>query len=313
MRPGFRFCIALFALVSITACDRAEPERSNDTPVVVLPPPSDSVDSNAVAVSPWNAAAGPAFLVIGANSTQAAVILGSLDSSVELDSTRLDLASIRNANFDLLLSGRRVGSARAGAIIPPESADECVAWPHVSIEAPPDSQPGSWTVGVLRGRFTPTEPDSIAGQSRRDSLRLTMELTRIASAAPDDTVESLKGIPYVVRRGYLINVPGNPSLVLAEVTRSLNQEASPTQEHMLLIVEREAASSRYRLAYVERTSGPEEALESTELLTAGVIRGSTQPSILLARYIGDGVTYSLLERLDEGTWRLRWTSAYAGC
>lgn len=313
MRPGIRLCSGIVAVFLIAACERSEPARSNDTPVVVTPPPSDSVDSTVVVVSPWDTAAGPAFLVAGANASQAAVVLGSFDSSVELDSARFDLGAITNADFDLLLSGRRVGPARAGSIIPPESADECVAWPHVSIDAPPDSQPGSWTVGVLRGRFTPIEPDSIAGQSRRDSLRLTMEITRIASAAPGDTVESLKGIPYVVRRGYLINLTGYPSIVLAEVTRSLNQEASPTQEHMLLIVEREPSTSRYKLVYVERNSGTEESLESTELLTAGIVRGASQPSILLARYMGDGVAYSLLERLEDGDWRLRWTSAYAGC
>lgn len=313
MRPGFRLCVLSIVLISAAACERAEIERSNDTPVVVVPPPSDSVDSVAVTVSPWDTAAGPAFLVVGASAGQAAVVLGSLDSSGELDSSRFDLSAIRNARFDLLLSGRRVGSARTGSTIPPESPDECVAWPHVTLEVPADSQPSSWTVGVIGGRFSPIEPDSIAGQSRRDSLRITMELTRIASSAPGDTVESLKGIPYVIRRGYLIDPSGLPAIVLAEVTRSLNQEASPTQEHMLLIVERAEDQPRYRLAYVERTSGPEESLESTELLTAGMVRGASQPSILLARYIGDGVAYSLLERTDDGNWRLRWTSAYAGC
>jgi hypothetical protein len=140
-----------------------------------------------------------------------------------------------------------------------------------------------------------------------------MELARIASGAPGDTVEALRGIPYVVRRGYRFTVPGASPIMIAEISRSLPQEANPAQELMLLIVEQDSLTSRYRLAYVERASGTEETLESTELLVAGQVASRSEAVILLARDSGDGVTYSILERDGPRQWRVRWNSPYAGC
>jgi hypothetical protein len=189
--------------------------------------------------------------------------------------------------------------------------DECSSWPHVSLAV--DSQAVGWTVALEQGRFNPVTPDSIAALPRADSTRLVMELARIASAAPGDTVEALQGIPYVVRRGYRFTVPGAPSIMLAEISRSLPQEAFPAQEVMLLLVEQDSLTSRYRLAYVERASGTEETVESTELLVAGQVTGQNQLVMLLARDSGDGVTYSILEREGPRKWRVRWNSPYAGC
>jgi hypothetical protein len=65
--------------------------------------------------------------------------------------------------------------------------------------------------------------------------------------------------------------------------------------------------------YLERTSGGEESLESTELLVAARLGGSREPVVLLARYVGDGAIYALVERQAPRRWRLRWTSPYTGC
>lgn len=313
MSLGLRSQGLVFALLLSAACERAGPERSNDTAVVVTPPPVPEPDSAPMAASPWDTAAGPAFLVVGASAAQAAIVVPSLDASAELDTARFDLSPVRASAYDLFVGGRRVGSARLGSAIASESPDECTAWPHVRLGTARDSQTAGWTVAIAQGRFTSVAPDSISVLPRADSSRVVMELARIASAAPGDTVEALQGIPYVVRRGYQFIVPGFPPTMLAEITRSLNQEASPAQEHILLIVERDSVTSRYRLAYVERAAGTEETLESTELLVAGLITGRTQPVMLIARYAGDGVIYSLLERRGTRQWNLRWSSAYAGC
>ena len=54
-------------------------------------------------------------------------------------------------------------------------------------------------------------------------------------------------------------------------------------------------------------------LETTELLAVARTHGTRRLFILLQRYYGDGGSYALLERGAGGAWRLRWSSAYAGC
>jgi hypothetical protein len=102
--------------------------------------------------------------------------------------------------------------------------------------------------------------------------------------------------------------------MIAEVWRTLNQEANPKQEHLLLITERDTASrARMDIAYTERAAGGEETLESSEVLAIARFSPTRDVSILLARYVGDGVVYALLERTGSRRWRLRWTSPYVGC
>ena len=303
----------VLALVLSAACERAGPERSNDTAVVVSPPPVEVPDSGVALTSPWDTAAGPVFLVVGARPDEAVVVVPWLSADADLDTTRIDLTPARASAYELLVGGRRAGVARLGNAVSADAPDDCTAWPHVRLSVTPDSLAAGWTVAIAQGRLMPVVADSISGLSRADSAGLVRELARIASAAPGDTVEALQGTAYVVRRGYRFTIPGQPPTILAEITRSLNQEANPAQEHMLLVVERDTLASQYRLAYVERTSGTEETLESTELLVAGSIAGRATPVILVARYAGDGVIFSLIERSSERNWTLRWSSPYAGC
>lgn len=301
----------MLALLMSAACERAGPERSNDTAVLVTPPPVPPAESTLVLVSPWDSAAGPAFLVAGAGSGDAAVVFPFIDADADLDTTRFDVGIAAGRVYDLFAGGRRVGSGRAGRAVSADVPADCSAWPHVSLAA--DSQATGWAVALEQGRFTAFAPESIAALPRPDSARVVMELARVASAAPHDTVEALRGIPYVVRRGYRFAVPGGPPMILAEISRSLPQEASPVQEVMLLVAEQDSLTSRYQLAYAERASGSEETLESIELLVAGYVTGRAQPVILLVRDSGDGVTYSVLEREGPRQWRVRWNSPYAGC
>jgi hypothetical protein len=311
MNFGLRVSGLVLALVISAACERTGPERSNDTAVLATPPPVTPSDSTLVLASPWDSAAGAAFLVAGPATGEAAVVLPLIDADADLDTAHFDIGVARGRIYDLFAGGRRVGSGRAGRAVTTDVPDDCSAWPHIALTT--DSQAVGWTVALEQGRFTAVTPDSIAAMPRADSTRLVMELARIASAAPGDTVEALRGIPYVVRRGYRFTVPGAPPMIFAEISRSLPQEAYPAQEVMLLVVEQDSLTLRYRLAYMERASGTEETLESTELLLVGQVTGRNQPVILLARDSGDGVTYSLLEREGPRQWHVRWNSPYAGC
>lgn len=263
--------------------------------------------------SPWDSAAGPVFLVIGPNPSQAAVVVPALDTTVSLDTISIALDTERFGAFDLFVANHRVGTATLGLPIEADIPDECTAWPMVRLGAGADTITSAWTVAFEASRFAPMEVDSLPALARADSLRLAGELARVASGAPGDTIDALRGVPFVVRRAYRVSLPGGRLGVVAEVERTLNQEASQTQEHLLLVAERDSTARQYDLAYVERSGGGEDSLESDELLAIGRIRGRDEPVALIARFVGDGVIYSLLERLPEGRWRLRWSSPYTGC
>lgn len=295
------------------ACEKPAPATRNDTTAPTTPPPAVPESIAPTAELPWDTVAGPLLLVVGQSASRASVVLpGRAPESPTDDDTRRAVAALRGRRFDLLGNGRVVGTATFGAVVPSEIPQDCSAWPTAELAAGDDSASRDWVVAFEAGRVTPASFDSLAGLSSRDSSQLAIEIARLASALPGDTVPELKGIPYQVRRAHRFMVAPGVQAVFAEVFRTLNQEASPKQEHVLMVAERDSTPrARYRVVYGERSAGGEETLESVELLA--VAQGAGASDLVLARYVGDGVVYSLVERTSAGRWRLRWSSPYAGC
>jgi hypothetical protein len=108
--------------------------------------------------------------------------------------------------------------------------------------------------------------------------------------------------------------PGVQALV-ADVRRKVNQEANPREEHILLVAERDSAqpASPWTTAYFERVADNEETIESDDVLAAVALGPAHTPSLVISREFNEGFAYALLERDGPKHWRLRWSSAYAGC
>lgn len=316
MRRGLAVAVYALATTWGIACDKPAPARRNDTASPAPPPLSRAESTVTTVASPWDSSAGPVFLVVGENGMRANIVLPFVAADVSLDTARLDITAYRRAQFDLLANGRVVAKASLSGLVSNDPPDDCTAWPTVQLTGNADSLAHGWVVAFETGRVAPIAFDSLAGLSSRDSSQLAIEIARLASAAPGDSVAELKGIPYQVRRAYRFTPsPGN-EVILAEVLRTLNQEASPKQEHLLLLAERDSTSDkRFTTAFSDRTSGGEETLETSELLIVARFGagGGTKTAAVLARYVGDGVMYSLLERAGPRQWRMRWTSAYSGC
>jgi hypothetical protein len=155
--------------------------------------------------------------------------------------------------------------------------------------------------------------DSIETLTGADSARLAVEVTRLASALPGDTAASFRALPYTVRTARRFSPEPGVSAVVATLTRSVNQEAKPLGEQLLVVAERSTSGGRYTPAYHERASGREETLETVEPLAAVRLGADRRPTLVMARDFYDGTAYSLLERVGAGRWRVRWTSAYRGC
>ena len=149
----------------------------------------------------------------------------------------------------------------------------CTAWPTATVTTA-EGPPPDWSVGFQSGHATALPMDSMMGLPSADSARRAAAIARAASALPDDTAAAFRGLPFAVRDAHQFILPSGDTVLAAEVVRRLNQEASPQEEHLLIVLERDTlagpggAPPPFVVAYSERTSGPEDDVESSEMLAA---------------------------------------------
>jgi len=317
MCPSRGQIIALIALGMLTvACDRSTPAVARkDTVVPVTPPPETTVVAKPEQ-STWDSTAGPAMFAVGASPGEATIIIPRFTDTTTLDSAQFDLSRVRAIQLDLFASGKRVGAARVTAINLPTRSDSCPRWPTARIDIPAaDTAPArEWTVGFETGHATAVPVDSIAGLATADSAQLAADVARIASALPGDTATVFRGLPFVVNTAWRMREPNGQVLVAAVVVRNVNQEANPRQERILLLAERDTTGSRTRYVpqYFERITGPEETVETTDLVAMVLLGAERRPTLIVARDAGHGLSFALIEQIG-GKWRHRWSSAYSGC
>lgn len=308
-------CILILA--SVSACER----KTRVTPAETV---SAAAETTSVAPttkptlpsSTWDTSAGPVMFVRGATNAEAYVIFPGITDSTPSTDVHFDSSLSRNAAIELfqrtgVSDVARVGSMGGGEWDP----NQCIEWPAAKVQAgsTADAESG-WTVAFLKGRAKALPLDTVEAMAHADSAKLVADITRLVSTAPNDTSRTFRGIPYSVRTAYRFTpVPGIDAVV-ADVVRTLNQEANPLEEHTLIVGERAAASNApYRLAYREITSGSDETLESSDVLAAVAIGSPPHIDLVLARDGYESNAYSLVERQPSGKWRLRWTSAHTGC
>ncbi len=254
---------------------------------------------------------GVTFAIPAPGGSAAHLIFPLYTNEFSLDTVAFDLKNPIGIMLQLLKDGRQVALAQVAALTL-DHVDDCTTWPSARLTSATEvSLPEVWTIGMDPG-LTALPIDSLAGRSTKDSVRLTVALAKLASALPGDTAAVFRGRPFVVRQASHVS-DGATSLVLAEIVRTVSQEAMPLQEHLLLIAQADSNErAGFRERYFERTIGIEDATETTELLA--IVRAESDALfVLVSRDLGDGVTYGLIERTPGGEWRMRWASAYAGC
>jgi hypothetical protein len=264
------------------------------------------------------------LVVAGSNPTEAAVVFPHFNDSTLGAVTTLDTAAVNRAHVDLFSRSGPAGQAVLVLATAGTLTGDCTAWPtaHVrSLEQGSAGVPPAWTVGFLAGHATSIPMDSIATLSPVDSARRAAEIALVASTLPNDTAAAFRGLPFVVRsagrlaldRALDRALDSGTSVIAAEVIRTVNEEANPREEHILLISEHDPVTGKPVAAYFERVSGPEDAVESSEILAAVRLGPRRVPTIVISRDYGDGGAYTLLERAGPARWRVRWNSAYTGC
>ena len=263
--------------------------------------------------SGWNGDAGP-YLVLP-------TVDGGLNAGSFLrpESTELSVgdtvgvgATIGNGQIELFSRGGKIATAHLTIERAPKVEQGCTAWPVARLAMERGQSTAPWTAAFAAGRVASIALDSIEGLAPRDSARLAIDLTRLASGLRDDTLATFRGLPFVVLHAW--RSKGLPTeFVVATLARRVNQEDSPKEERLVIVVDQSGADSKqWTVAWHERASGHEDELVVAEpLLAFRMLRGD-DVQLLFGRDDGVALGAAILTRGAKG-WRVLWESAVAGC
>ncbi len=298
---------------TVQGCDRTPSAKAPDSTVVVSPPDTGLTVPPELVASGWNLDAGPMVVL---PTVDGGLVAGSLlrPEATELtvgDTTGLG-AALGNSQVELFSRTGKVGVARLTLGAAPAVDSGCTAWPVARLTMEGGAASPQWTAAFLADRITALPLDSIEGLSPRDSARFAIDLTRLASSVPNDTSNTFRGLPFVVLRAWRTR-DLDSGFVVATLVRRINQEDSPQEERLVLVIDMNGADSRkWTVAWHERAAGREEELVVAEPLLAFRTRNSSDLHLLFGRDDGVALGAAVLTR-DRSGWHLQWESAVAGC
>jgi hypothetical protein len=298
--------LPVLLLISMAACQDKGQDKADSTGAS-LPP---VYPSSPLGNTKWNVDAGPVMIVsVGSGGDSIAVVLPEATDST-IASFQGISPPILGLTFDLFGRGGRIGSSIAALPLPPvDTKQECYSWPLAKLQ----SAHSNWRVGFASGYVHAIMLDSIEAMPSADSAALAVSLAQTAATLPLASDPTFRGLPFRVRSAYTFRLD-SVDVMIADVVRSVNEEANPRLEHLLLIGERPArTSSKYNIGYYNRTAGAEESTQATEVLTAVEIGAAKRPAIIVNIEYDDGGKLGLIERTGPGQWRATWRSAYTDC
>ena len=297
---------SLLLLMVIVACrDRgsasADSARQSLPPVYSLGP---------LANTNWNAEAGPIMIVSRGGSSDTADVVFPEATDSTIASFQGISPPVSGLTFDLFGRNGKVGSSIAAT--PLQSLDtgrECHSWPLARLR----SGSSNWRVGFVSGHVHAVKVDSIEALSTTDSAELAAVLARTSATLPVATDPTFRGLPFRVRSAFTFRL--DPvDVVIADVVRSVNEEANPRLEHILLVGEKPTMTTdKYKVGYYSRTAGAEESTQATEVLAVVRVGNSQRPAVVVNIEYDDASKLGLIERIAPGQWRATWRSAYTDC
>lgn len=312
-------CAALLVgIIALTACERTTPSNGRDSGAVAPTTAADSGEPVTTNVG-WNAEAGTVLLVASDVPGVGAVVFPEVTDSTFGDSALMDLAPVRGSRVALYSRRGEAGSVTVvgeDTTTEPDSSDDaCEDWPLVRLRNESRGPTLPWTIGLAAGHARSIPLDSIEHRPRADSSRLAADVVHLAGTLAGDTAQAFRGLPYYVRSVRRFQPSPGVSALVADVSRRINQEADPREEQLLFVAERDSGRTDgpWHIGFSERASGHEGTVETHDVLAALAIGNSRRPTLVLARYVGDGVAYALLERNGAARWEIRWVSAASGC
>lgn len=258
----------------------------------------------------WNVNAGPVMLLSTGNSSDSVSIVLPEATDSTIDLVQDVTPPVSGLVFELFNRGGKVDSTR---VLPQkletDTTRDCNAWPVGRTQS---AHPG-WRVGFVRGNVTALPLDSIESLPSADSAMLAASLARTAATLPVSSDPTFRRLPFRVQSAFTFRLD-SVEVVVADIVRTLNEEANPRIEHLLVIGERlKSTKGRFAVGYFSRIAGPEETMEATEVLAAVRIGVSKSPAMIVSVESDEGVKLGLIERTASDQWRSTWKSAYTTC
>lgn len=308
-----KFFVVLLSLtlcLESVSCGRDAKSSSEDSGKVIAPAAANR--PAATANTGWDDSSAGQFMVLPAADdgiTAALVLPHETDSTLSISPT-FQIDSFANAAVDLFSTVGGVGTSSIAVNSQQPPAEGCLVWPGVRLVTKPSK---AWTVGFRAGYAKPIQIDSVENLNASDSLSITTELVKEASAISMKGDPAFQGLPFIVQKAYRISI-GDTTALIGSIIRKINEEANPREEHLLLIVERAAGpDAAYSVAYQNRSAGAEDAVRTNAILAAVRFVKTNRAAIVLSFEYDDGGQVALLEHVASHTWKITWRSAYTGC
>jgi hypothetical protein len=246
---------------------------------------------------------------LGTSPDTAAVILPEITDST-IASVQGSGAPVGGLIFDFFGRGGKLGGPTAVISIPStHDQQECDAWPSAIVH----SESSGWRVGFVAGHAHAIKVDSIEAMPSADSAALAVSLVQTAATLAIASDPTFRGLPFRVQSAYTFRLD-SVDVVIADIVRSVNEEANPRVEHLLLIGERPVGTAgKFNTGYYNRAAGAEETTQTSDLLAVVQLRASKRPAVIMNVEYDDGRTLGLIERVSPGKWRSVWRSAFTDC
>ncbi|HEV7387517.1 MAG TPA: hypothetical protein VGN73_02785 [Gemmatimonadaceae bacterium] len=303
-RLASTWLIAVAGLLS--ACrgsDRQTPDSTRALPAVYPSGPGENTN--------WDAEAGPLMITAAGGSLDSVNVVLPYATDSTIESLQGIGPPITGMTFDLFGRSGKVASAlRASPVSQVDTTQDCFSWPAARLQ----STPGNWQVGFASGRAQSIALDSIEAMASRDSALLAAAVTQAAATLSAAVVDpTFRGLPFRVRSAYTFQLD-TAEIVVADVVRTLNEEAKPRVEHLLIVGERpRGTGGKFDVRYFTRNAGPEDSTPVTEILSAVAVGTARRPVIVVNVQYDDGGKFGLVERDAQGKWHATWKSAYTDC
>lgn len=307
-RPQKQVLPLIVAMLVVSACkaDKQPP----------LPDSSNIVTKEASSTIPepftngWNAAEAGPVLLISVNEAvrQASVVLPGVIDVHAADDQLSATDSVKGNEFDLFDRSGHTAVATLESISR-STGEGCSSWPVGLFREPPSH---SWRIGFGYQVARAIALDSLEAMKSADSTTVTSELARLSSLATVNGDPAFEGLPFTVREAYQIQLPEG-AVIIGDVVRTINEEANPREEHLLLIAEKQISDPAYHTAFYSRSAGSEEEVRTSEVLTAVRFVKTNRPAIVVSFGYADGDRIALVERIASNNWKITWRSAYSGC
>lgn len=298
---------AILAFVLLAACRDRSSATSADSAAggAIVPRVTGSISGTG-----WDSAAGPVVIVaVSRSPTDAVIVLPGLTDSTLAATMQFELRGLVNIPVELFGATGLAGSSALQVTSQSHDPAGCVRWPTGTLTG---TVPPGWNVALERGRAAGIPLDSMEGLTGPDSAQFVGDVLKAARSLTDASDPVFRGIPFFVRKGYRLMTPGS-SVVIGDVVRRINEEANPREEHLFLLAERSGNDTTYRVGFHTRSAGPEESLETSEILAALRLKRSGRMAMMITFDYEDGGKIGLLERTAPNNWQVVWKSAYTDC